>query len=266
MEAVNLFQKNENIEQGIQHCVQYAYKCQQHLSDTKYADQFYTLADELRNKHKLSHSCVIKHFEPSEYGRDSDKLSNELMKFEVKKRHEDCTIVSHISLCKNCIDAYNKLSNHYHYLRKLKYEEKIKEKIIYTLRHVIGESIKKLLLNDLNPIIHRDISEGYTEIMRERGLFEKPETIDEQMYAEVFEEQEYLNFKLEFSEIIEERMRETWEEHIRKILKEEMREIIKSQESGTEEGISGTMEEEIIESVTKEIWEEIKNVINEHMY
>ncbi|KII70601.1 hypothetical protein RF11_16133 [Thelohanellus kitauei] len=83
MHAVDVFLENGYIEKGIQCCVEYGFECQQQLGNKEHAEEFYTLADKLRNIHNLSHSCVIKQFVESKYGRDIDKVWHEIQKVSI---------------------------------------------------------------------------------------------------------------------------------------------------------------------------------------
>ncbi|KII68596.1 hypothetical protein RF11_08078 [Thelohanellus kitauei] len=70
LNAIKVILEKGNIEKGVQSCVQYGYKCQQKLCDAQHAVKLYGKADELSDKHNLSHTCVMNHFDRNKYGGD----------------------------------------------------------------------------------------------------------------------------------------------------------------------------------------------------
>ncbi|KII63589.1 hypothetical protein RF11_16400 [Thelohanellus kitauei] len=51
-------------------CVEYGYTCEIEFRDTEKSDEFYKRADELRQLHKITHSCVITTFDSNNYKDD----------------------------------------------------------------------------------------------------------------------------------------------------------------------------------------------------
>ncbi|KII73563.1 hypothetical protein RF11_14537 [Thelohanellus kitauei] len=80
LDAVNVYVENGDIERGIEFSMKWGYKCLQELGSSAKPDVLYQKADQLRYKNVLNHSCVITQFDESKYGRNLNKVLDELMK------------------------------------------------------------------------------------------------------------------------------------------------------------------------------------------
>ncbi|KII70603.1 hypothetical protein RF11_16135 [Thelohanellus kitauei] len=182
LDAVNVFLEYGIIEKAIQCCVQYGYKCQQKLSDPQHPEKLYRKAEELRDQHKLSHSCVIQQFDETKYAADLYKVLNELINFKVTIRMGKRPWISHTSLCKNCIDAYEKLNKHHIDLcnkksneperifgdQRKRNQEDLIERIIYKIFQRNKEEIIDKIDGEIREIMDDEMESRLKEMIKEK--------------------------------------------------------------------------------------------------
>ncbi|KII67795.1 hypothetical protein RF11_04440 [Thelohanellus kitauei] len=88
LSAVDIFVKTEKIEEGIENCFIWGYKCGQELVDKNKGEELYKKGEDLRHEHGLPHSCVITHFDETQLEIEDDskreQYLNELTELSMK--------------------------------------------------------------------------------------------------------------------------------------------------------------------------------------
>ncbi|KII62570.1 hypothetical protein RF11_05200 [Thelohanellus kitauei] len=112
MNALDVYLKKGYIDQAIERCVRWGYKCEKELGDPEKAEEFYKKAEELRGQQNQSHTCVITDFEAIKYKDNLEKAWEVYEKFDEKVEESPSVTKTRTSVCRNCIDAYEKLTKH----------------------------------------------------------------------------------------------------------------------------------------------------------
>ncbi|KII69283.1 hypothetical protein RF11_04061 [Thelohanellus kitauei] len=107
--AIDVFYENGSTQETIQLCFQNGYKCEEVLEDKTLSHKLYDRADELRRKHGYKHTCQLIEFRPEKYINNLRYLNVDIKKFRVYKCVNGSIVIDFISLCRKCVNVYEKL-------------------------------------------------------------------------------------------------------------------------------------------------------------
>ncbi|KII75036.1 hypothetical protein RF11_01020 [Thelohanellus kitauei] len=110
--SIDAFLKDYRYKQAIERLFVYGYLCQREFPDGVNGKEFYKKAEELSLKYKKTHSCVITKFDESEYDGNYEKALDDHQKFFVIIREHKVVKYTQKSFCRNCVEAFHKLSDH----------------------------------------------------------------------------------------------------------------------------------------------------------
>ncbi|KII70403.1 hypothetical protein RF11_00188 [Thelohanellus kitauei] len=89
-------------------CMEKGYKYEREFNDKNSSDLLYKMAEDLRHKYDIPHTCVLTEFDEDKYNA---KEANDLLEeFYSKVYQNTSTKYLHASLCRHCIDAFTKVS------------------------------------------------------------------------------------------------------------------------------------------------------------
>ncbi|KII60746.1 hypothetical protein RF11_11833 [Thelohanellus kitauei] len=118
--AVDVDVKKQKINKAIQKCFQYGYLLFVEFKEKGLFEKLYRKGEDLRLLHDLKHSCVITKFDVPEIDENDDEIdesSEEELhqavsdavdlrkKFQVEELVNRKRVITHESICRNCIQA-----------------------------------------------------------------------------------------------------------------------------------------------------------------